>query len=140
MIKIPYGQSDFESLQMENFFYQDRTVFIEKLEKWSSKYPVFLRPRRFGKSLFVSVLHHYYGLEHKEKFSNLFSNLYIGQQPTKLANSYMILRFEFSRIDRATHESTYKGFLKNTLDGVSAFMNTYKAFFTEEQIRVVDHY
>ena len=52
MIKIPYGQSDFRDLIEEGNFYQDRTVFIEKLEKWSSKYPVFLRPRRFGKSLF----------------------------------------------------------------------------------------
>lgn len=138
MIKIPYGQSDFEPLRVENYFYQDRTEFIEKLEKWNSKYPVFLRPRRFGKSLFVSVLQHYYGLEHKEKFSNLFGNLYIGQRPTKLANSFMILRLEFSRIDTATHESTYKGFLKNVLDGVSVFMNTYKTFFTEEQIRIVD--
>jgi hypothetical protein len=138
MIKIPYGQSDFEPLRIENYFYQDRTEFIEKLETWSSKYPVFLRPRRFGKSLFISVLHHYYGLEHKDKFANLFGNLYIGQRPTPLANSYLILRFEFSRIDTATHESTYKGFLENTLSGASTFMSTYNAFFTDEQKHQVE--
>jgi Predicted AAA-ATPase/PD-(D/E)XK nuclease superfamily len=138
MIKIPYGESDFHKVVTENFFYQDRTEFIEKLEKWNSNYPVFLRPRRFGKSLFISVLHHYYGLEHKDKFSNLFGNLYIGQRPTPLANSYLILRFEFSRIDTATHESTYKGFLENTLSGASTFMSTYKAFFTDEEKHQVE--
>ena len=48
MIKIPYGESDFHKLITEKYFYQDRTQFIEKLEKWHSNYPVFLRPRRFG--------------------------------------------------------------------------------------------
>jgi hypothetical protein len=102
MIKIPYGQSDFRGLIENGNFYQDRTVFIEQLEKWDSNYPVFLRPRRFGKSLFISTLHHYYGLEHKNNFQNLFDNLYIGQHPTLEANSYMVLRFDFSRIDTAT--------------------------------------
>jgi len=107
MIKIPYGESDFHTLITRDYFYQDRTQFIEKLEKWYSKYPIFLRPRRFGKSLFISLLHYYYGVEHKEKFQNLFGNLYIGQHPTDYANTYLVLRFEFSRIDTATHESTY---------------------------------
>jgi hypothetical protein len=137
MIKIPYGISDFEKLIVENYFFQDRTSFIEELEKWSSNYPVFLRPRRFGKSLFVSILHYYYGLEYKNKFAKLFGNLFIGQQPTKLANSYMVLRFEFSRIDTATHKSTYQGFLDNVLDGVSAFLAIYKDFFTAEQIELI---
>jgi Predicted AAA-ATPase/PD-(D/E)XK nuclease superfamily len=139
MIKIPYGISDFESLQNEKFFYEDRTQFINKLEQWSSKYPVFLRPRRFGKSLFISTLHHYYGLEHKDKFQSLFGNLYIGQHPTELANSYMVLSFEFSRIDTATHESTYRGFLENVLEGVSGFMSVYKEYFTEEQRRFINN-
>jgi Predicted AAA-ATPase/PD-(D/E)XK nuclease superfamily len=137
MIKIPYGQSDFRGLIEDGNFYQDRTVFIEKLEKWSSKYPVFLRPRRFGKSLFISTLQHYYGLEYKNIFQNLFDNLYIGQHPTVEANNYMVLRFDFSRIDTATHDSTYQGFLFNTLEGATNFMVTYKAFFTEEQSNLV---
>jgi hypothetical protein len=81
MIKIPYGESDFKTLIAGKYFYQDRTHFIERLENWNSKYPVFLRPRRFGKSLFISTLHHYYGLEYKDEFQNLFGNLYIGKQP-----------------------------------------------------------
>ncbi len=131
MIKIPYGESDFKGIIEGGYFYQDRTSFIESLEKWNSKYPVFLRPRRFGKSLFISTLHHYYGLEHKSDFQKLFGHLYIGKQPTENANNYLVLRFEFSRIDTATHESTYQGFLTNVLYGARAFLATYKKFFNK---------
>ena len=127
MIKIPYGESDFEKIRTEHFFYQDRTHFIEQLEQWRSNYPVFLRPRRFGKSLFVSMLQHYYGLEFKGEFQQLFGGLYIGQNPTPLANSYMVLRLEFSRIDTATRESTYQGFLDNVTSAVRRFAAAYKA-------------
>ena len=139
MIKIPYGESDFRKLRTEKYFYQDRTQFIEKLEKWYSNYPVFLRPRRFGKSLFVSTLHHYYGLEHKEDFQNLFGSLYIGQHPTEYASTYMVLRFEFSRIDTATHESTYQGFLKNVISGARTFLGTYNSFFTLAQETIIEN-
>jgi hypothetical protein len=139
MIKIPYGESDFHKVMTEGFFYQDRTEFIEKLEKWNSDYPVFLRPRRFGKSLFISVLHYYYGLEHKDKFETLFHNLYIGQQPTPLANTFMVLRFDFSRIDTATHESTYQGFLDNALYGIKTFLSAYSAFFSKEQYNKIQN-
>lgn len=138
MIKILYAESHFKSLIDGHFFYQDRTNFLEELENWKSKFPVFLRPRRFGKSLFISLLHYYYGLEHKAIFQSLFGNLYIGQHPTPLANSYMILRFEFSRIDTATHESTYDGFLTNVLSGARRFMSSYSSFFTHEQIKQVE--
>jgi Predicted AAA-ATPase/PD-(D/E)XK nuclease superfamily len=137
MIKIPYGESDFKGMMDRDFFYQDRTHFIEKLEKWNSNFPVFLRPRRFGKSLFISMLHHYYGLEHKKDFDNLFSKLYIGKNPTALANNYMVLRFEFSRIDTATHESTYKGFFVNTFSSVNIFLGAYSAFFTSEEQKFI---
>jgi Predicted AAA-ATPase/PD-(D/E)XK nuclease superfamily len=139
MIKIPYGQSDFRGMIEDDYFYQDRTEFIEKLEKWSSKYPVFLRPRRFGKSLFISTLHHYYGLEHKNDFQKLFGKLYIGQHPTDSANNYMVLKFEFSRIDTATHESTYEGFLKNVISGARTFLGAYNEFFTSEQQAIIEN-
>ena len=138
MIKIPYGESDFKGMIEGNYFYQDRTHYIEDLEKWTSKFPVFLRPRRFGKSLFVSTLHHYYGLEYKKEFQKLFGNLAIGKNPTALANSYMILRFEFSGIDTATHKSTYQGFLTNVIEGARAFLGAYGTFFTLEQQDIIE--
>ena len=133
MIRIQYAESDFRGLMEAGYFYQDRTMFIETLEKWKSRYPVFLRPRRFGKSLFVTTLHHYYGLEHKDLFASLFGNLYIGKHPTKEVNSYMVLSFDFSGIDTATHESTYQGFLNKTISGVSRFLSAYDTFFSLEQ-------
>jgi hypothetical protein len=137
MIKIPYGESDFKTLIAGKYFYQDRTHFIEKLENWNSKYPVFLRPRRFGKSLFISTLHHYYGLEYQNEFQTLFGNLYIGQNLTQTANSYLVLRFEFSRIDTATHESTYQGFLTNVILGARTFLGAYSNFFSEEDKQTI---
>ena len=137
MIKIPYGESDFHKLMTENFFYQDRTEFIEKLENWKSDYPVFLRPRRFGKSLFISTLHHYYGLEYKDDFQKLFGHLYIGQHPTASANNYMVLRFEFSRIDTSTHESTYQSFLSNVLYGAQFFLAAYSELFSASDKQLI---
>jgi Predicted AAA-ATPase/PD-(D/E)XK nuclease superfamily len=137
-MKIPYGESYFRTVIEDGYFYQDRTMYMERLERWSSRFLVFLRPRRFGKSLFVSALHHYYGLEYKEDFQKLFGNLYIGQHPTPLANAYMVLRFEFSRIDTATHESTYRGFLFNTISGGRLFMSAYGNFFTPQQQNIIE--
>jgi hypothetical protein len=137
MLKIPYGESDFKLLALGDYFYQDRTQFIEKLENWSAKYQVFLRPRRFGKSLFISTLHHYYGLEHKADFESLFGKFDIGKNPTPEANTYLVLSFEFSRINTVTEQSTFDGFLTNVLLGASSFFSAYRTFFTEEEIKAV---
>jgi hypothetical protein len=132
MIKIPYGQSHFESVITGNYFYQDRSMFIGLLENWNSKYPIFLRPRRFGKSLFVSMLHYYYDLTHKSKFQELFGHLQIGQQTTPLANSFMVLRLDFSAINTATHETTFNGFLDNVRFGINGLLGNYKNYFGEK--------
>ncbi len=124
-IKLPYGVSSFEKLITENYYYVDRTSYIEKLEYANEPYVFFLRPRRFGKSLFVSMLWHYYGLEFAEQFSSLFGKYYIGQNPTPKANSFAILCFEFSRIDTSSTETTFEGFLSNVREGVSQFLRTY---------------
>ena len=78
------------------------------------------------------MLQHYYGLEFKEEFQKLFGGLYIGKKPTALANTYMVLRLEFSRIDTATHESTYNGFLLNTILGTRSFLGAYRQYFSNE--------
>ena len=63
MLRIPYGQSDFKGLIEDNYFYQDRTHYIKTLEDFGAKYLLYLRPRRFGKSLLISTLYYYYGLQ-----------------------------------------------------------------------------
>ncbi len=133
MIKIPYGKSDFKTLVEKEYFYQDRTHYIQTLENWSSTYLVYLRPRRFGKSLLISMLHYYYGVEYQSAFQALFGNTFIGQNPTPNANSYLVLRFDFSGIDTDTEQTTYDGFLSNVFKGCENFINEYQNYFSKEE-------
>ncbi|MCI5159020.1 MAG: AAA family ATPase, partial [Candidatus Electrothrix sp. AUS1_2] len=94
-MKIPYGISNFKSMSTEGYLYVDKTSFIETLEE-QGKYNILLRPRRFGKSLFVSTLWHYYDVRFKNEFEVLFSGLAVGRNPTLLRNSYQVLFMEFS--------------------------------------------
>jgi hypothetical protein len=131
MLKLPYGESNFTKVMVNDYFYQDRTAYIRDLEAGPT-FVYYLRPRRFGKSLFVSMLRHYYGLEFQPKFDQLFGKLDIGEKPTPLANQYMILIFEFSGIYTNTPENTERGFLKNVREGVASFLDKYTQFFPED--------
>lgn len=99
MKKLPNGISDYQRLIEDNYVYVDKTKYIEKLEDLSAPYLMFLRPRKFGKTLFTSVLENYYDILKKDKFDKLFSETYIGKNPTVNKNSYHILKFNFSGID-----------------------------------------
>jgi Predicted AAA-ATPase/PD-(D/E)XK nuclease superfamily len=131
MLKLPYGESNFTKVIKNGYFYQDRTAFIHKLEAGLT-FVYYLRPRRFGKSLFVSMLHHYYALEFQNQFDDLFGKLAIGKKPTPLANQYMVMKFEFSGIYTNTPENTQRGFLNKVRDGVSVFLKEYIRFFPKE--------
>ncbi len=132
MIRIGYGKSNFKDVIDEGYFYQDRSKYIRKLEEETSGLIFYLRPRRFGKSLFVSMLRYYYGLEHKEKFGEIFGNLAIGKKPTALANGYMVLTFEFSGVMTDTAQHTYEGFLLKVRGSVDVFMSKYPQYFPEK--------
>lgn len=88
----------------------DKTPYIRVLESLSS-YLFFLRPRRFGKSLLVSMLIHYYGEQHRAEFENLFGAYDIGKNPTPLAHSYLTLLFEFSGVNTENRRHVKEGFL-----------------------------
>ena len=92
--KIPYTVSNFKTIITENYYFIDKTQYIEEIE--NVKYPIFLRPRRFGKSLFTEIMRWYYDIKSKDQFDELFGNLYIGKNPTKLRNSYFYLKLTFS--------------------------------------------
>ncbi len=94
---IPYGTADFEKIVTQGYYYIDKTMYIEKLEK--AQFPVFLRPRRFGKSLFTEMLRCYYDIKLKDRFEEIFGNLYIGKKPTKKHNSFFFMSFTFSGMD-----------------------------------------
>lgn len=124
MLKLPYGASSFNLFEQVGYYYVDRTPFIAILERISNRYQIMLRPRRFGKSLFISILYHYYSISEKTNFQKYFGKYYIGKNPTPEANSYFVLVFNFSGIDTQSHETTYRDFLKNVKSGVKNFFDT----------------
>ena len=99
MKKLPYAIANFLTIREENYLYIDRTSYIRTLENMSAKSFLFVRPRRFGKSLWLNVLSRYYDLALKDRFEMLFGDLDIGQNPTLLRNSYFVMTWNFSRID-----------------------------------------
>ena len=96
--RIPYGMQNFEAIREEDCYYVDKTPFIEDIED-SNKYFFYIRPRRFGKTLTLSMLEHYYDINKKDKFESLFGGLYIGENPTPERNSYLIIHLNFAEVD-----------------------------------------
>ena len=125
MRKLPNGISNYETIVRENYIYVDKTMYIEKLENLSDRTIMFLRPRKFGKTLFTSTLECYYDVSKKEEFETLFANTYIGENPTKSKNSYHILRFNFSGISTNTIEETINGFKNKISASIKVFTERY---------------
>ena len=96
--RIPYGMMNFVAVREDNCYFVDKTRFIEKIEK-ANKYFFFIRPRRFGKSLTLSMLRHYYDINQKEKFERLYGDLYIGHHPTPQRNSYLVIYLNFAVVN-----------------------------------------
>ncbi len=125
MKKIPYGISNYEKIMEQDYYYVDKTMYIEKLENLPETSIMFLRPRKFGKTLFTSTLENYYDIKKKDKFDKLYGETYIGKNPTKLRNSYHILRFNFSGIDTRTEETTINGFKDKVQTSIERFIGDY---------------
>ncbi len=96
-LKIPYGIMDFRRLRMEGYYYVDKTEYLAQMEARDS-FIFFVRPRRFGKSLFISMMENYYDLNQKKNFRKLFGDLWIGKHPTRNANRFMTLKLDFSKV------------------------------------------
>ena len=129
MKKLPTGVSNFEELIEDDYYYIDKTMYIEKLENFSNKRIMFLRPRKFGKTLFTSTLENYYDILKKDKFEKLFGETYIGEKPTPNKNRYHILKFNFSGIDTTTIEETIKSFKNSTIESIKLFIGKYNIDF-----------
>lgn len=100
-MNLPYALADFPTLRRENYFYADKTRFIPLLEdpQAALRHVLFLRPRRFGKSLFLSVLEQYYDVARKDEFADMFGGLYVGDHPTAERSRYLVLRLDFAGVD-----------------------------------------
>jgi hypothetical protein len=114
---IPYGIMNFAELILEDRYFIDKTQYISELEL--IKNPIFLRPRRFGKSLFCSMLKYYYDIKEKDNFEKYFSHTWIGQHPTHNHNKYIILHLDFSRVEPENSiekiEHNFKQYCNNLL-------------------------
>ena len=97
--RIPYGWADFRAIRMEGRLYVDKTRFLRRLEE--ERYVFFIRPRRFGKSCWVSVLENYYDRNRAGEFERLFGSTDVGRRPTDDRHRYVVLRFDFSVFDDA---------------------------------------
>ena len=137
MAIIGYGEADFHSMVTRGLYFVDRTPFIALQESLGSRNLLFARPRRFGKSLWISVLHHYYDVQFKDEFDTLFGKYYIGKNPTPNRNSYVVLRIQFSGIDVSTDEKAYAGFLHNVKTGIHDCMVNYRDYYSDEDINKI---
>ncbi|MDR3094919.1 MAG: AAA family ATPase, partial [Bacteroidales bacterium] len=133
---LPYGNSNFERLIEENYAYVDKTRFIELLEKESNSYLFFTRPRKFGKSLFFSMLSHYYDINGAGKFETLFGDLYIGKHPTSKKNTYAVMEFDFSGLDTTSGEDFRDSFASNVQDTVRDFLRCHNNIFAEAELLI----
>ena len=125
--RLPYGINDFEAIIEQNQYYVDKTMFLPLLENQPSNI-FFIRPRRFGKSIFLSMLHAYYDCSKKEKFQTLFGDLWVGKHPTPLQGKYQILHLDFSYVGGSIEklEENFNMYLRVKLDG---FMRIYQEFY-----------
>ncbi len=135
MKKQIYLSSDYNSLVENNGFYVDKTKFIPHLENSSNPNLFFLRPRRFGKSLLLSMLEHYYGVQYKDQFDELFGNYFIGQpgNATPLKSSYYTLKFEFAGIDTSDIRNIMPTFKNKVLAGIKMFA-IQNGYFTDSEV------
>ena len=129
MRQLPKGISNYEDIVAENRVYVDKTMYIEKMEDLADSTIMFLRPRKFGKTLFTSTLECYYDKNRVDKFEKLFGKTYIGKNPTPNKNRYCVLRFNFSGISTNTVEETIKGFREKVDIGINRFVTNYKLDF-----------
>ncbi|WP_186441712.1 AAA family ATPase, partial [Desulfamplus magnetovallimortis] len=126
-MKFPYGISDFKEIILDNYFYCDRSAKIKHLE--CDKHQLFLRPRRFGKSLLLSMLENYYDVAKKDRFDELFGHLEIGKDPTPLHNSYFILKWDFSCIDSSgSVDQIRKSIYDHINNSIKRFIMHYKNY------------
>jgi hypothetical protein len=127
-MKFPYGMSHFEAIVTEGYFYQDRTDRIPRIED-AGKTLLFIRPRRFGKSLWLSTLRHYYDIALKDRFDELFGGLAIGRNPTPLRGRFFMLRLDFSCVDPTGTPAEIQRSLHSHINiRVRSFVRYYRHF------------
>ncbi len=135
MKQVPYGISDFNRVRRDNLYYVDKTMYLPLLEDEAS-YLFFIRPRRFGKSVFISMLKAYYDINGKDRFGELFGDLWIGQHPTPLQGKFLVMHLDFSQVGGTIEqlEENFDGYCGVKLD---SFVDSYRQYYSEDFVKKV---
>ena len=120
--KIPIGMTVFKNIIENNCAFVDKTRFLEVYENSKTRVSMFLRPRRFGKTMFTELLRYYYDIALKEEADRLFKGKYIASHPTPRKNSYYVLQFDLSGVDTHSSDSLTRSFIKRVLIGIADFL------------------
>ena len=126
-MKLPIGVINFKELIEQNDYYVDKTMYLEKLENTGMTL-FYLRPGKFGKSLFTSMMFYYYDVKSKKLFNHLFKDTYVYQNPTKERNNYYVIKFDFSGMSSAekSNEELEMEFKEKVVDGIRNFCIHYE--------------
>ena len=138
--QIPYGMADFESVISDNLYYVDKTMFLSELES-QPRTQIFIRPRRFGKSLFISMMRAYYDKANADRFDELFGSLWVGKHPTPLRNKYQVLYLDFSQIGGSIDQLADKcnEYIRRCLDSfVRRYTDDYPEYFIKDYFESKD--
>ena len=127
---VPYGISDFEQVRKENKYLVDKTMFFEKMER-AGNFLFLVRPRRFGKSLFLDMLESYYDINQKDNFQELFKGLYVADHPTKEQGEFLVMHLDFSIVG-SDLENLYENFNQYLSQRCLLFANKYAAYYPDD--------
>ncbi len=135
--QVPYGVADFELIRRDNLYYVDKTMYLPMLEA-EARNLFFTRPRRFGKSLLINMLQAYYDCNKKDKFEQLFGDLWIGKHPTSLQGKYLVLYLDFSQVGGSIDqvEEKFNAYLGTQLNG---FVRDYERLYPEGFVQKIDN-
>lgn len=128
--QIPYGISDFVRMRTENYYYVDKTMYLPLIEDTAS-YIFMIRPRRFGKSLFLSMMKAYYDILQKDRFEELFGGLWIGEHPTDQRNRFQVIYFDFSKAGASLErlEENFESYCNVVID---LFIKDYASYYDDD--------
>jgi hypothetical protein len=133
MKQIPESFSLFETIIRNNYVYIDKTEYIKRYEDTGVMVSMFLRPRRFGKTMFTEIMRYYYDKAMASKFDELFKTTWIASHPTPLKNSYNVLKFDFSGVQSNIDiTTTMKFFRRQTIRGIKSFCRNYPELFSHK--------
>jgi len=127
--RIPYGISDFKQVRKENKYLVDKSMYFERMER-AGNFLFLVRPRRFGKSLFLNMLEAYYDINEKDNFQELFKGMYAAEHPTEYRNKYQVLHLDFSLVgsDVENLRTNFSNYLTSCCE---TFVRKYASYYPE---------